>query len=190
MSQLKICGTTNLEDALYCDQIGVDYLGFIFYSQSKRYITPADAKPIIAKLKHSKPIGLFVDEPTEEIIILAKALNLWGVQLYRNHIIPKDVGFKVIQAIPAKDPITLPKNSDYVLLDTHDLKQLGGTGKSFDWRLLPKDLSRVFLAGGINASNVKEALKYKPFAIDLVSGVEAYPGKKDLAKIKELMERL
>lgn len=181
MSKLKICGTTNLEDALFCDQLSVDFLGFIFYQGSKRYITPEAAKPIIQQLKHSKPIGLFVDQNTEEILSITKDLGLWGIQIYQDHVIPVEAGIKVIRAISIDDPIE--NHYDYTLIDSH---RLGGTGKSFDWSLLPQNLSRVFLAGGINANNIKQALAYKPFAIDLVSGVEAYPGKKDFSKIKLL----
>ena len=185
MSCLKICGTTNLEDALFCDELGVDYLGFIFYPPSKRYITPEAAKPIIQQLTHSKAIGLFVEQSTAEILTIAKDLNLWGVQVYQDHIFPKGAEIQVIRAIAIDDP--LPQNYDYLLIDSH---RLGGTGQSFDWSRLPLDLSRVFLAGGINTGNIKAALEHNPFAIDLVSGVETQSGKKDFAKITTIMESL
>jgi len=191
MSRLKICGTTNLEDALFCDNLKVDFLGFIFHPKSKRFISPKAAKPILNALKHSKAIGLFVDEPSETVINTAKDLGLWGVQIYEDMIIPPQQGIQSIRAYHVDEgfgTISTSAPFDYTLLDTPNPNQLGGTGQSFDWRLLPKDLSQTFLAGGINIGNIHEALSYKPFAIDLVSGVEAAPGKKDFTKVKKIVE--
>ncbi len=189
MSHLKICGTTHLEDALFCDQLGVDFLGFIFYKGSKRYITPALARPIIEKLQYSKAVGVFVDETKDQITKIAQDLKLWGVQIYQDFDFA-GVPFKVIRALNVKESVVLPQGGDFILLDRYDPQQLGGTGKSFDWRVLPQDLSRVFLAGGINVDNIEQALAKQPFAIDLVSGVEAYPGKKDFAKLIEINKRM
>lgn len=192
MSRLKICGMTNLQDVVFCDQPRVDFQGFIFYPGSKRYIKPLEAKPLIAKLQHSKAVGVFVGESTKNIIEIATDLNLWGVQVYEAH----DFGaqpFKVIRALQVEKAVHLPPNSesdpesDYVLLDTPHPNLKGGTGKAFDWTLLPQDLSRVFLAGGINCHTIEAALAYAPFAVDLVSGVEAFPGKKDWAKVTEMI---
>lgn len=194
MTKLKICGTTNLEDALFCDSLRVDYLGFIFHKQSPRYIDPIGAKLIIERLKRSKAVGVFVEEPLEKILKTAKDLGLWGIQIYEDFEIPADSGLQVIRALRVKDSMDiavaeslLAKHpQDFVLLDTYSKEKLGGTGEAFDWKLLPKDLSRVFLAGGIHAGNVLDAALKGPYAVDMVTGVEASKGKKDFEKIKQI----
>lgn len=194
MTKLKICGTTNLEDALFCDALRVDYLGFIFHEQSPRYIDPVGAKFIIERLKRSKAIGVFVNEPLDKILKTAKYLGLWGIQIYEDLDIPAASDLKVIRALRVKDKtdiavaeMLLDKHPhDFVLLDTYNRDKPGGTGETFDWKLLPKDLSRIFLAGGIHAGNVLDAALKGPYAVDMVTGVEASKGKKDFEKIRQI----
>ncbi len=192
--RLKLCGMTNARDVLFCDRLRVDFQGFIFYPPSPRSVTREVAKPIIEGLQYSRAVGVFVGTPIAEIIEIAEDLKLWGVQVYEDHDFGS-VPFQVIRALSVKktDGRVLPSHherADFLLLDTHDPNQRGGTGKQFDWERLPQNLSRVFLAGGIHAGNIEEALAYLPFAIDLVSGVETAPGKKDLKKIEEIYECL
>ncbi len=190
MTFLKICGTTSFRDAELCDQLKIDFLGFIFYPPSKRYISPEAAKPIINTLQYAKSIGVFVKTPATEVTRIAKELNLWGAQVYEDQEF-ENPPFTIIRAFrisSAADIATFLASkkrhpNDYFLLDTHHPTNVGGTGESFDWTLLPKDLSYVFLAGGITIHNVDLALQKHPFAIDLVSGVEVSPGVKDPQKV-------
>lgn len=190
MTLLKICGTTSFRDAELCDQLKTDFLGFIFYPPSKRYISLEAAKPIINTLGHAKPIGVFVKTPATEVTRIAKELNLWGAQVYEDQEFENPPctiirAFRIDSAVDIGIFLASQKRhpNDYFLLDTKHPTNMGGTGESFDWTLLPKDLSRVFLAGGITIHNVDLALQKHPFAIDLVSGVEVSPGVKDPQKV-------
>lgn len=190
MSLLKICGTTSLRDAEFCDQLKVDFLGFIFYPPSKRYITPEAAKPIIHTLQHAKAVGVFVKTPASEVTQIAKNLGLWGVQVYEDQEFESPSftvirSFRISTAADIAPFLASQKRhpQDYFLLDSDHATQAGGTGESFDWNVLPQDLSHVFLAGGIGLPNLEAALQKHPFAIDLVSSVEASPGIKDPAKM-------
>ncbi len=189
--RVKICGTTHLDDALFCDELKVDFLGFIFHPDSPRFVDYSAAREIINVLKYAKAIGVFVHHSRDEIMDIAAQLNLWGVQIYQDHHF-ESPDFKIIRAhrvSGVEDWGALQSvASDYVLLDAYHEKQFGGTGQPFDWGDLPQDLSRVFLAGGINLSNMHEAKSLNPFAIDLVSGVERTPGRKDFAKLEALMK--
>ena len=193
--QVKICGITRLEDAHYAEWLGADFLGFIFYQGSLRYIAPKHAETIISSLHTAKSVGVFVDTPKDEILLIAKALKLWAVQVYHDiDIMPGPQELKLIKSLRVQAQevaalaMLLPKtqkDADYVLLDAYHQALMGGVGQKFDWTCLPKDLQRVFLAGGINAKNVAEAIKLKPFALDLSSSVELAPGIKDHAKLDE-----
>ncbi len=197
MPHLKICGTTNLEDALFCDQLKVDFLGFIFHPDSPRYIDYAGAKKIIKALHYAKPVGVFVTQSTAEICAQAEALNLTAVQIYQDHIFERP-SFQIIRVCRIRGAEDLPElkrllqssQYDYILVDAYHDQHYGGTGQSFDWSALPQDLSRVFLAGGVNISNIKQVLALNPYAIDLVSGVEVAPGRKSFAKLEALIQHL
>lgn len=193
--QVKICGITHLEDALLAEALGADFLGFVFEPSSARAIDYAKAKAIIAHLTKAKAVGVFVNQNHDEIDAIARDLNLAAVQLYEDYIFLK-TPYQVIRALRIqgqKDFEKLPSLLnlyDYVLLDTYHPEQLGGSGQCFDWSLLPKDLQRCFLSGGIKPDNVRLALSYQPFAIDLASGVERQPGKKDQQKLMQLFKEI
>ncbi len=192
MPRVKICGTTHLEDAVFCDQLKVDYLGFIFHPDSPRYVDYAAAGRMIQSLHYAKAVGVFVHQSAAEITQIAEDLGLWGVQVYQDHLFEQPA-FKVIRAqrVRGAEDFPLPlSQADYLLLDAYHDQHYGGTGQAFDWSCLPDDLSKVFLAGGINLQNLAQVKALQPFAIDLVSGVERVPGRKDFAKLSALMENL
>lgn len=197
MSLVKICGNTNPEDAKLAVQLGADFLGLIF-AESKRKIDLAQAKIIKAALPDFKNfVGVFVNHPKSEVEKIAKELSLQWLQfhgeetaLYCQHFM--DLGYKVIKTFRVKDAMSLKRMDDYnvtaFLFDTFSKTEAGGTGTPFDWNLIedrPFVREKLFLAGGLNPGNLREALdKVKPFAVDVASGVEKTPGKKDPALLE------
>jgi len=198
--KLKICGITSLQDARVCSGAGVDYLGFIQFSESPRYVPPDTAKEIVGWTVGPEPVGVFVNTTAEEVIATSKAAGFTHAQLH-GHASPEDcsavreAGLKVIKSFSVLHDASSEQvraiiapyegHIDHVLLDTHHTSLWGGTGESFNWRLareLTTDFS-LFLAGGINAENVAEAVRIRPFAIDLSSSVEESPGRKDFEKL-------
>lgn len=192
MAKVKICGNTNLEDAKLAAKLGADYLGFIF-SESKRKISVETAKSIMAGMPEFKNfVGVFVNVPKPEVEQIAAALGLKILQfhgdetaLYCNHF--QEKGYQVIKTFRIKDAMSLKRLDDYnvtaFLFDTFSKEQAGGTGKTFDWGLIedkPFVHEKLFLAGGLNTGNLAEAVRrIQPYAVDVASGVEKEPGKKD-----------
>jgi phosphoribosylanthranilate isomerase len=190
--KVKICGITNLEDALLCERLGADMLGFIFYDRSKRCADRNITKEIIRRLSaRIEKIGVFVNESADTINETAEKLKLSSVQLHGDE--PADqvskIYFPVIKSFRIKDNFNFPILEDYKnaqpLLDTFSKEQYGGTGKSFNWEKIPADLrSRIILAGGISASNIIHIKScIKPYAVDVSSSLESNPGKKDHKKV-------
>jgi phosphoribosylanthranilate isomerase len=200
---VKICGNTNIEDARAALEYGADLLGFIFYEKSPRYISPEKAQNIISKLKEDflfKSVGVLVNPITIHVDTLLGIADLDVLQFHGDEPLSFINSFnkKIIKAFRIKEKSDLIKcdeyeNADYFLLDTFSKEVYGGTGKAFDWSLLEefKFRDRLFLAGGISASNVKEAVaKVKPYAVDLVTSLEKSPGIKDREKIKNFFHTL
>jgi len=198
--KVKICGITSWTDARRAFEAGADFLGFNFYSGSPRYVTPAKARRIVRRLPEGiTAVGVFVNEPAEKVLETARTVGLARVQLHGEE--PPEIveklsrSFPVIKAVRVRKPfrasqIAKFKRANAVLLDGFDGVRWGGTGKAFDWSVVPrrKGHSRIFLAGGITPENVVEAIRIaKPYAVDVCSGVEAKPGKKDPRRIKALM---
>jgi len=207
MTWVKICGTTNLEDALTAVDAGADALGFVFYEKSPRYVAPKTAQAIIAELPDGiEKVGVFVNQFEDSICALADEAGLTGVQMY-GHDEDSHVADLVLQRRPelkifagismhhvSPEGLASMWRPDVVysyLVDSGDFNQPGGTGKSFDWRARQEsigviaNLGRVTVAGGLSASNVAEAMSIlKPWGVDVVSGVEARPGKKDPDKVR------
>ena len=181
---------------MFCDRLKVDFLGFIFHPESPRFVDYDAAKKMIQALKHAKPVGVFVHQSVEEITRVARDLGLWAVQVYQDHLFEQP-DFKVIRAhrmrgqpdVAQLQHLRQSSVNDYVLVDAYHDQHYGGTGQSFDWSCLPADLSDIFLAGGINLDNIDSVMRLNPFAIDLVSGVERIPGRKDFAKLTVLMDK-
>lgn len=200
MVKVKICGITNLEDALASVDAGCDALGFLFYKKSPRSINPSKASGIIKGLpRRIIKIGVFVDAREKFIKKVARLCHLDMLQFHGSELpdfCVKCKGYKIIKAFRAKNRIDLKKIMEYntfaYLFDTFKGGKLGGTGKVFNWKII-RHIKRlkhpIFLSGGLNAKNVKTAIKLvKPNWVDVCSSVEAKPGKKDHKKIKEFIE--
>ncbi|MBS3101290.1 phosphoribosylanthranilate isomerase [Candidatus Woesearchaeota archaeon] len=201
MTKIKICGTTNYKDAMNAVNLGADYLGFNFYKQSPRYIKEQNAKIIIEKLpQKTKKVGIFVNEDISKIKRTVNFCNIDVIQLSGEENpqfimdLKKALPNKVIKSFRVKK-ISGIKNinkykTDYVMLDSFKKGLYGGTGTAFDWRLAKNaDKKRLFLSGGLNSLNVKLAIhEIKPYAVDVCSSIEHYPGKKDFEKMKEFIE--
>ncbi len=214
ISKIKICGITNIQDALLAAELGTDFIGLILFDKSKRFTDDNNAREICKALADKylnvKKVGVFVDEKIEKIVEKVNLIGLDLVQLHGNEnndyikeLKKKIKGKKIIKAVRVKDDIDLATEinnscADYLLLDTYSEDSYGGTGKSFDWNRLDsakkglKDVfsQKVFLSGGINANNITKALEFRPFAIDISSGVESLPGKKDEKKLIELFQKM
>lgn len=202
MTRIKICGITNLEDALLAVECGADSLGFIF-AKSPRQITPQTARKIIEKLPpFIGKIGVFVNEPPSKVQRIARESGLTAVQLHGEEI-PEFCAMlyplTLIKAIRVKDEKDIAILSAYdcvtaFLLDSYSADKKGGTGKKFDWKLalLAKKYNKpIILSGGLTPDNVAEAVKLvKPYAVDASSGIESKPGKKDKKKIKAFIEKV
>ena len=196
MVKIKICGIRRFEDIEIVNKYEPDYIGFVF-ANSKRQVTHKLAADLKSKLSQNIiSVGVFVNASTDEILELFDDGTIEIAQLhgdeseeYINILKEKtNNGLKIIKAIEMDENNDLLKydnsSADYLLLDSGK-----GSGKTFDWRLIRKDLKKeFFLAGGINAFNVREAiLEFNPYAIDLSSSLET-DGFKDENKIKEMME--
>lgn len=196
--KVKVCGITNLDDAKLCVDCGADALGFIFYKESKRYIEPDEAKKIIDKLPFFVlKVGVFVNENFENVNSTAKNIGLNAVQLHGNENLDYcgKINYPVIKAIRVDERLNenLEKYSDYtILLDSKDAKEYGGTGKRFDWELIPENyLNKIILAGGVSEENIDEIFyRVKPQAVDLSSSLEKEPGRKDHKKVKSFFNKV
>jgi len=193
---VKICGITSFNDAIMATNYGASALGFIFYEKSPRYINPEILKTWISNVPSSiKKVGVFVNKDVDKVNKIAEELNLGMVQLhgdespeYCNQMIRPVI--KVFRVNKKFDSIML-KNYQVAtfLFDTYNKENHGGTGESFDWQsiLQLNTETPVILSGGLNADNVLEGIEVvKPSAVDVNSGVEVAPGKKDEGKIKNL----
>ena len=200
-TRIKICGITNYYDAKFCINNGVDYIGFIFYNKSPRYISPEKARTIILKLGKAKIrfAGVFVNEKLSEVNHISSLCGLDVLQIhgdenksfFRN--LRKTSDKRIIKSIRMKDEVSLrniePFDSDFFLFDSFSKTEYGGTGKSFDFKLIKNISKPFFLAGGLNSANIETALKnINPFGVDMNSGVEKSPGVKDHNKILEIIK--
>lgn len=198
--KVKICGITNWTDARCAVAEGAEFLGFNFYAGSPRYVAPAKAKQIVRRLPPEvSAVGVFVNEDEERILEIARTVGIDALQLHGDET-PATVArlrrsFPVIKAIRVRRSRTggqLPryKAATALLLDGFDPHRRGGAGKAFDWKVArrAKRYGRIFLAGGLTPENVGEAIRaVRPYAVDVCSGVEARPGKKDPARVKDLL---
>jgi len=199
-TRVKICGITNWTDAKRAVDAGADLLGFNFYAKSPRYIAPAKARRIVRRLpKRVSSVGVFVNETEQTMLAIARAVGLDALQLHGDES-PAAVArlgglVSVIKAVRAGKtfrPAQLLrfKRASAVLLDGFDRRLRGGTGKTFDWRVArrAKRYGRIFVAGGLTPENVTEAIRAAaPYAVDVCSGIEAKPGKKDPKRMRALM---
>lgn len=198
--KVKICGITNYEDAKTALDMGADLLGFNFYAKSPRFVPPDKAREIISKLPGFIDIaGVFVNESIEQIHEIKNICQLDWVQLHGDEspefcrqFLSHNV--KVMKAIRVKEQSDIQQAEHYftdaVLLDAFDPDKYGGTGLTFDWNVIGHINKRIFLAGGINPDNAADAIELGVYGIDICSGIEAEPGKKDHNKVKELFENI
>ncbi len=200
MVRVKICGITNWKDARLCVAAGADALGFNFFAKSPRYIAPADARAIVRRLpRHILAVGVFVNAPLASILRIAQNVDLNLLQLHGDESLADarklSEHFPVMKAFRMRPGFDLQRlarfgAADVFLLDGFDRKQRGGTGRTFDWRMgrAAKKYGSIVIAGGLTAENVADAIaETDPFAVDICSGVEAIPGKKDRQRLNALM---
>ncbi len=186
--RIKICGVTRIEDALLASRLGADALGFNFWPKSKRHVTAAAARQIIARLPpFVTPVGVFVNQSEGEMRAIAAETGIQVFQLHGDE--PPELCSRlplpVVKAVPVDQVSTLSKLLSYevqaFLLDTPS-RGYGGTGLPFDWSLAEgvSEAAPVILAGGLTPENVADAVRaVRPWAVDVASGVESSPGVKD-----------
>lgn len=201
MFRIKVCGITSWTDARRAVDCGADALGFNFYRRSPRYISPHAAGRIIARLpKHVACVGVFVNEPVEAVL---RARNIAGINLAQLHgeeppqivarLAERMVTLKAFRASPEFRLADLRpyRAADAFLLDGFSSRARGGTGRTVDWRLARRAgrYGPIVLAGGLNAENIAEAVRRaRPAAVDVNSGVERAPGRKDAKKLRAFFD--
>ncbi len=192
---VKICGITSVENAQAVELAGADAVGLMFYEGSPRHITLEQAKAIVDSLSNSiARVGVFVNSDESFVRQAMEICTLNMLQFHGNEIPEYCKRFEVmtLKAIRVSGESSLEVmerySTDGFLLDTFTDKALGGTGETFNWELAKKATEKerpIFLAGGLTPENVAEAVKaVRPFAVDVSSGVESEPGKKDAAKVR------
>ena len=195
--RVKICGITRSEDALLAAQLGADALGFNFWPKSKRFIEPEAARAIVAKLPpFVVPVGVFVNQPEDEIRSAAARAGVEVIQLHGDESPEFCTRFNlpVLKAIRVEELRSLAALASYevsgFLLDTPS-RGFGGSGRPFDWTLAEgiSECGSIILAGGLTPENVAAAIQaVRPWAVDVASGVESSPGVKDPAKLTRFIQ--
>jgi phosphoribosylanthranilate isomerase len=211
MTWIKICGTTNLEDALTSVNAGADALGFVFYEKSPRKIDPETAQAIVAKLPSGiEKVGVFVNEPVQTILKTVTRAGLTAVQLHGSECHEPEFTRVLKIGRDLRVFLVLPGNGidaeidwrqsvgagvSAVFLDSGTPQLPGGTGKTFDWKKAASGIEaisknvNVVVAGGLTSTNVADAIRIlKPWGVDVASGVEAKPGKKDSTKVRAFID--
>lgn len=208
--RIKVCGLTRLDQVQELISLNTDFLGFIFYEKSPRYVLNHLSLEEISKIDHQGKVGVFVNETPEKIVEVTEKANLNLVQLHgdENEIFISDLKQKLNPKIEIIKVIRIgnqssnelqktinqqPKSINYLLFDT-DSKAFGGTGKQFDWNILNEIEIPLpyFLSGGVSEQNIDnlKILNQQPFSIDINSKFELEPGVKDLNKIRQFYEKL
>jgi phosphoribosylanthranilate isomerase len=185
--RVKICGITNLKDAIDAIEAGADALGFVFYTKSPRYIEPNDAKNIIKYLPpFIQSVGLFVNETAQNINYIASisSIDLAQIHFETDDKLFEDLNIKSLKVIRAKKKEDILKyNNEYRIIDAF-VESYGGEGKRLNLEWFDNvDCSKIILAGGLNSSNIDELKRYKFYSLDVSSGVELKKGIKDKQKI-------
>ena len=200
-TRIKVCGITRLDDAQRAVELGVDALGFVFWPRSPRCVSLRQAERIAAALPpFVATVGVFVNQPLDEIRTVAAGVGLSAIQLHGDEppgawgSVPgrciKAVG--VGRGFDAAAVAAWPADI-WPLLDAHDPARRGGTGRAVDWDIAAEvsRTRRIILAGGLDASNIGDAIaRVRPFAVDVASGVEREPGIKDPERLRAFVERV
>lgn len=212
MLKVKICGLTNLDDTKLACKLGADAVGFIFYNKSPRFVAPEKIRDVLDKIPTSVVrVGVFVNHPIESVRSLCEELSLDFAQLHGDESADycAQLGFPFIKVFRVGKNFK-PKQmaawqdtlenmdatslfSQAFLLDTYRDHQFGGTGVTFDWEIArqAKAFGRLILSGGLDEDNVANAVReVMPYAVDVCSGVELEPGKKDPAKLTEFFRQV
>jgi phosphoribosylanthranilate isomerase len=211
MTWVKICGITNLEDALTAVGAGADALGFVFYEKSPRYVSPEVTHAIVRKLPQQiEKVGVFAGDGIKHCVDTAKECGLAAVQVHISSLLGSSPSASAgLQAVCSPNPVrvylawpirwlidgqTQPdfrELLDTIFLDSGTSERPGGTAQVFDWRKAAPVIQsisskvKVVVAGGLTPTNVAEAMRIlKPWGVDVASGVEATPGKKDPQKVR------
>ena len=197
MIRVKVCGITDVKDALMAVQFGASAIGMLFWPKSPRAIDRATAREIVRALPpFVEAVGVFVNQPDADAI--AGEVGLHAVQLHGDEPAGHYARYvhRVIKAVPVglnggREQARLVPPDVHVLLDAHDPVRRGGTGATIDWSLAAAIAAErpIILSGGLNASNVADAIRaVKPAAIDVSSGVEKSPGLKDRERLRAFFE--
>ena len=207
MTWVKICGMTNLEDALVAVEAGADAVGFVFYEKSPRCVSVEMVREIVAKLPANvEKVGVFVNEEEDTICDFADRAGLTAIQMHGDGedphvadlVVKRMPGVSIMAAVSMRHSAPSawammwdPGSVRAFLVDSGDSSKYGGTGEVFDWVAavsVVDDIKRLFkvvAAGGLTPGNVEQAIEtLKPWGVDVVSGVEARPGKKDAEKVR------
>ncbi|MEZ4682811.1 MAG: phosphoribosylanthranilate isomerase [Caldilineaceae bacterium] len=208
---VKICGLTNVEDALVATAAGADLLGFIFFPKSPRYVAPETVASILPMVRSINPavktVGVFVNERADRITTVIEQAGLDYAQLHGDETLdwfaalngrcykalrPADAEEAATQAATFASLSTI--NGLHWMIDAHDPNAYGGTGKRADWHTaanLARQYPGLLLAGGLTPENVVQAIAIvQPWGVDVASGVEAEPGHKDHAKVRKFVEQV
>lgn len=201
-TKVKICGITSAEDAAVAVEAGADALGFIFHRKSPRYIEPALAKRIIMSLPPLViPVGVFVDEDQQVVRNLMDDCGLALAQLHGNEsaVYCQELGRPILKALRMRDRSSFLALAEFqgragvrgFVLDAFSEQAYGGTGQVIDWQLAAEaaKAANILLAGGLTPDNVEKAIQaVQPYGVDVSSGVEREPGKKDHGKVRAFIQ--
>ena len=200
MTQVKICGLTNLKDILKAIELGADAIGFNFYKDSPRYVSPEKVRQFCLEIPESVlKIGVFVNEDEKIVRRISQDLSLNFLQFHGDETPYYCEQFaapywKVFRLKDEKSLLLMQHyHCEHFLVDTYDPHTYGGTGKVGRWDLArkAKSIGKIFLAGGLNPDNIEEALKQvHPDGVDVASGVEKEPGKKDHQKMEQFIAKV
>jgi phosphoribosylanthranilate isomerase len=195
MTRVKVCGVTRSDDAALAADLGASAIGMIFWPDSPRCLDVSRAREIVAAVPpFVSAVGVFVDQPIDEVTAIADAVGLSAIQLHGREDADRYavVGRRLIKAVGVRDgtaeaeAMAVPARAT-VLLDALDPVRRGGTGRAIDWTVAATIARRrpVILSGGLNPENVQTALRaVAPYAVDVSSGVESAPGRKDATKLR------
>jgi phosphoribosylanthranilate isomerase len=196
--KIKICGLTNVEDALAAVEAGADLLGFVLWEKSLRHVTVERAREIARQLPPgTQRAGVFVDATVEQVMFSLRTCDFSALQFHGSETpsFCRQFGVMTIKAFRVRDADSLRAiagyDTDAFLLDSQVEGRLGGTGETFDWSLAAAAMKfgrPVFLAGGLTPENVAAAIRTaQPYGVDVSSGVESAPGKKDHRKMRDFV---